>query len=129
MGIQVEIRQPYTKELTKLNKKDIFRTEITRVTMDFKSTIFIFGVALIFVLPLAISSPISGAVGGYEHTSSTVCHGENYFAVKNTLAAAVSACNADQACGCIQHWEGTPYYLYKGTDANYYYDDYETWVS
>jgi len=31
--------------------------------MDFKSTIFIFGVALIFVLPLAISSPISGARG------------------------------------------------------------------
>jgi len=31
--------------------------------MGFKSTIFIFGMALIFVLPLAISSPISGAAG------------------------------------------------------------------
>jgi len=28
--------------------------------MDFKSTIFIFGIALIFILPLVISSPISG---------------------------------------------------------------------
>jgi len=38
--------------------------EITRETMDFKSTIYIFGAALIFILPLVISSPISGAVGG-----------------------------------------------------------------
>merc|ERR1719245_1679786 len=28
--------------------------------MDFKSTIFIFGIALIFILPIVISSPISG---------------------------------------------------------------------
>jgi len=33
------------------------RTEIIRVTMDFKSTIFIFGAALIFIPPLIISSP------------------------------------------------------------------------
>ena len=32
--------------------------------MDFKSTIIIFGVALIFILPLVISSPISGAKRG-----------------------------------------------------------------
>jgi len=32
--------------------------------MDFKSTIFIFGAALIFILPLAISSPISAAGRG-----------------------------------------------------------------
>ena len=32
--------------------------------MDFKSTIFIFGAALIFILPLVISSPISGEGGG-----------------------------------------------------------------
>merc|ERR1712018_1102115 len=57
---EVEIRQPFTKELTKLHKKDILRTRITRQTMDFKSTIFIFGVALIFILPLVISSPLSG---------------------------------------------------------------------
>ena len=29
--------------------------------MDFKSTIFIFGAALIFIPPIIISSPISGA--------------------------------------------------------------------
>merc|ERR1712018_773318 len=60
MGIEVEIRQPFTKELTKLHKKNILRTRVTGQTMDFKSTIFIFGIALIFILPLVISSPISG---------------------------------------------------------------------
>jgi len=39
-------------------------TKITRETMDFKSTIFIFGTALILILPLVISSPISTAGGG-----------------------------------------------------------------
>jgi len=41
-------------------RKTFLRTRITRQAMDFKSTIFIFGVALIFILPLVISSPISG---------------------------------------------------------------------
>jgi len=41
--------------------------------MDFKSTIIIFGVALIFILPLVISSPISGAKkrGGRKTTTTT----------------------------------------------------------
>merc|ERR1711902_237610 len=77
MGSQVEIRQPYTQELTKLNKKVILRTEVTRETMDFKSSIFIFVAALIFILPLAISSSISGAGGGVEGYISSVgaCRG------------------------------------------------------
>ena len=37
--------------------------------MDFKSTIFIFVAALIFILPLAISSSTSGAGGGVEGKS------------------------------------------------------------
>ena len=32
--------------------------------MDFKSTILIFGAALIFILPLVISSPLSGEESG-----------------------------------------------------------------
>jgi len=40
--------------------------------MNFKSTIFIVGVALIFILPLVISSPISGAKrGGGRKTTTT----------------------------------------------------------
>merc|ERR1712212_411921 len=43
-----------------MGRKTVLRTRITRKTMDFKSTIFIFGIALIFILPLVFSSPISG---------------------------------------------------------------------
>jgi len=38
-------------------------TEINREKMDLKSTIFIFGAAFIFILPLVISSPIGGGAG------------------------------------------------------------------
>merc|ERR1711902_202471 len=48
------------KNLHNLTRKTFLRTEITRLTMDFKSTIFIFGAALIFIPPLIISSPTSG---------------------------------------------------------------------
>jgi len=39
--------------------------------MDFKLTIFIFGAALIFILPLVISSPISGEGGGAGGAETT----------------------------------------------------------
>merc|ERR1712012_773404 len=64
----------------------------TRETMDFKSTIFIFGAVLIFILPLVISSPISGegGVGGDRSSLTNSSNFTNQMQVKNTTETSLN---------------------------------------
>jgi len=115
--------------------------------MDSKSTIFIFGAALIFIVPLVISCkpecvddfrqrrgcesdeychmedarcvPLSG----YTYYDDIACPG--YFIdgdrMKDTLEDAVNTCNQDGECGCIYKVKGRrgdDYALCKGTETN-----------
>merc|ERR1711963_1331737 len=64
----------------------------TRETMDFKSTIFIFGAVLIFILPLVISAPISGegGVGGDRSSLTNSSNFTNQMQVKNTTETSLN---------------------------------------
>jgi len=71
------------------------RKRITRQTMNFKSSIFILGIALIFILPLVISSPISERE--YTKLSLKHCY-PNKYGSYSSLQSAVTACSADRNC-------------------------------
>jgi len=59
------------KNLQNWTRNIFLRTEITRETMDFKSTIFIFGTALIFILPIISITQVAACIFDNDCTSTS----------------------------------------------------------
>jgi len=90
--------------------------------MDFKSNIFIFGVALIFVLPLAISSPISGAGGGNhlwpEEVKDKICSNYDNFDDVSSQQECQQRCIGKIGCVGISYSHELYQYCYVCMDDN-----------
>merc|ERR1712203_389815 len=96
----------------------------TRVTMDYKSIILIFGATMIFILPVVMSCIAqSREVEGYQHLAYKRCDGRQFrridnlkaFQKKKTFQEATNACNMDSSCDCFHKYIDGNYYLFKGT--------------
>merc|ERR1711983_657835 len=87
----------------------------TRVTMDYKSIIFIFGATMIFILPVVMSCIAqSREVEGYQHLAYKRWAGRQFRRIDN-LKEATNACNMDSSCDCFHKYIDGNYYLFKGT--------------
>jgi len=110
--------------------------------MDYKSTIFIFGAALIFIIPLinafdGYGKPPdrralrkwSGIYKGYRLNAARWCDGNRVdgdFEGYN-IDDAINGCNRAASCECVERRPSGTYYLYQGTERKYQ-SGWEAWV-